>query len=150
MAKIDDVAELLTEEITNFKKTIKKFEEISTTLDNTSIKTDIAHLKGIVQTTNEHQLIMATNNNVANKELVNSILTKLEYPKWIIQIGIFVTFIFVVVFAYSLYRINDVNTLEITAYEEGKSESLQHYTRFVHDKPEVNEIYNEWIKRNKE
>jgi len=147
MGKIDDVAELLTNEIKSFKKTIKHIEDVSKTLDNTTIKTDIAHLKGIVQTTNEHQLVMASNNNSAIKTLVDSILLKLEYPKWIIQIGIFVWFFFLIIFGYTVYELKNINTLEIRAYEEGKANRDQHFSNFIYNNPEVKKLYEDWINK---
>jgi hypothetical protein len=148
MARIEDVAALLTEEIDDFKKAVEKLEQLSGSLSKFTIQADTEPLKEIV----EKHLIEQRKMISAQKRVVESLdmnnIKPAPTPGWIIKSRLALAFLGIIYVFYSFYKISTIPDLERAALEKGEEQVKLHFQSFFNENENANEMYNDWIQKN--
>lgn len=104
MAKLEEIAELLTEEIEGFDQSIKKLEVISNKINNAKFNSDISNILFLIEEQKrdlKHQL------NYQNKKLdkISKKVTSAKiFPNWLVVL-FFVFLIIFVMIAFLIFKI---------------------------------------------
>lgn len=145
MAKLDEIAELLTEEINGFEKSIGRLEKAHENLQNLPLKADTSELNALLKEYGNNQ-----NNNIEEQQrLMERILHKVErsvlLPSWAIKLtsGLLVTVLLVLGFA--IYQVSRISKKEETAYIKGQDDAIEHYGTFFKESPGAKERYQKWL-----
>lgn len=86
MAKLEELATLLVDEINDFKVSVEKLEKINNQIGKTKIKMDVSEYKNIIK---EHQLQMQSHlNGIESFEIRfnNKIKDAKIYPTWAVVV----------------------------------------------------------------
>lgn len=145
MAKLDEIAELLTEEINGFEKSIGRLEKVHENLQNLPLKADTSELNTLLKEYSNNQ----KNNIKEQQRLMERILHKVErsilLPSWAIKLtwGLLVTVL--LVFGFSIYQVSRIAKKEEAAYIKGQDDAIEHYATFFKESPEAKELYQKWL-----
>lgn len=148
MAKLDEIAELLTEEISGFEKSIGRLEKAHENLKNLPLRPDTSELNALLREYGNNQ----KNNIEEQQRLMERILNKVErsirLPSWAIKLswGLLVVVLFVI--GVSIYQVSRISKKEKAAYIKGQDDAIEHYGTFLKDSPEAKELYQEWLEGN--
>ena len=148
MAKLDEIAELLTEEINGFEKSIGRLEKIHEDFKNLPLRPDTSELNALLKEYGNNQ-----NNNIQEQQrLMERILHKVErsvlLPSWAIKLtwGLLVTVLLVL--GFSIYQVSRISKKEEVAYTKGRDSAVEHYGMFLDGSPEAKELYQKWLEDN--
>ena len=144
MAKIDDLAELLVEEISDFKVQLQRMEELSAQLKLIKIQPDITLLKSAISAPlEEHELILKNQNKELSK--ITKKLTKSNhYPNWLLILSgsiLLSCFLFIGI---SIFQLKQVEESNQAYYKKGQKEVIDHFNKFIQSNPEAKEMYQKW------
>jgi hypothetical protein len=145
MAKLDEIAELLTEEINGFEKSIDRLEKVHENLQNLPLRPDTTELNNLLKEYGNNQ----KNNIMEQQRLMETILHKVErsilLPSWAIKLtwGLLVTVL--LVFGFSIYQVSRIAKKEEAAYIKGQDDAIEHYGTFFKESPEAKELYQKWL-----
>ena len=148
MAKLDEIAELLTEEINGFEKSIGRLEKAHENLKNLPLRPDTSELNALLREYGNNQ----KNNIEEQQRLMERILNKVErsirLPSWAIKLswGLLVVVLFVI--GVSIYQVSRISKKEKAAYIKGQDNAIEHHGTFLKDSPEAKELYQEWLEGN--
>lgn len=145
MAKIEVLAELLTEELDEFKKNVSKLETLIDSIKNVKLKPDVSQLE-----------IMNTKYIQSQKSLFNSSLKSLEkfsdklnvgntYPKWLLGLfsGVLILFIGLI-----FYLIMSIQSQHQVSYQKGKEIAIEHFQSFIKSEIAITKKYQTWNNKN--
>lgn len=139
MAKLEEIAELLTEEIHGFNTSIDRLEELSEYLGDIKVRADATNIEQLLQ----KHLCKQEENLSEQSSKLDKVYETVEdtylFPRWIIIlffVCIGVTFLSVGA-AIFYYQKNDDT-------EETKTRYVRHYNSFFKDNPEAEKLYQEW------
>ncbi|MFT0714108.1 DUF6730 family protein [Flagellimonas lutimaris] len=145
MAKLDEIAELLTEEINGFEKSIGRLEKVHEDFKNHPLRPDTSELNALLKDYGNNQ-----NNNIKEQQrLMERILHKVErsvlLPSWAIKLtwGLLVTVLLVL--GFSIYQVSRISKKEEAAFIKGQDDAIEHYGTFFKESPEAKELYQKWL-----
>ena len=145
MAKLDEIAELLTEEINGFEKSIGRLEKVHEYFKNHPLRPDTSELNALLKEYGNNQ-----NNNIKEQQrLMERILHKVErsvlLPSWAIKLtwGLLVTVLLVL--GFSIYQVSRISKKEEAAFIKGQDDAIEHYGTFFKESPEAKELYQKWL-----
>ena len=145
MAKLDEIAELLTEEINGFEKSIGRLEKVHEYFKNHPLRPDTSELNALLKDYGNNQ-----NNNIKEQQrLMERILHKVErsvlLPSWAIKLtwGMLVTVLLVL--GFSIYQVSRISKKEEAAFIKGQDDAIEHYGTFFEESPEAKEMYQKWL-----
>ncbi|MEC3966616.1 DUF6730 family protein [Flagellimonas halotolerans] len=145
MAKLDEIAELLTEEINGFEKSIGRLEKVHEDLQNLPLRPDTSELNALLKEYGNNQ----KTNIEEQQRLMRKILYKVErsilLPSWAIKLfwGLLVTVLLVL--GFSIHQVSRISKKEEAAYIKGQDDAIEHYGTFFEDSPEAKELYQKWL-----
>jgi len=145
MAKLDEIAELLTEEINGFEKSIGRLEKVHENLQNLPLRPDTSELNALLKEYGNNQ----KTNIEEQQRLMGRILHKVErsitLPSWAIKLtwGLLVTVLLVL--GFSIYQVSRISKKEEAAYIKGRDNVMEHYGTFLDHSPGAKELYQEWL-----
>ena len=148
MAKLDEIAELLTEEINGFEKSIDRLEKVHENLQNLPLKADTSELNALLKEYGNNQ----KNNIEEQQRLMERILHKVErsvlLPSWAIKLtwGLLITVLLVL--GFSIYQVSRMSKKEEAAYIKGQDDAIEHYGTFFEESPDAKELYQKWLEDN--
>ena len=145
MAKLDEIAELLTEEINGFEKSIGRLEKVHEDFKNLPLRPDTSELNALLKEYGNKQ----KNDIKEQQRLMERILHKVErsvlLPSWAIKLtwGLLITVLLVL--GFSIYQVSRMSKKEEAAYIKGQDDAIEHYRTFFADSPGAKELYQEWL-----
>ncbi|QLE00927.1 hypothetical protein HX109_04865 [Galbibacter sp. BG1] len=143
MAKLEEIAALLTEEIEGFNTSVTKLEKLSKKLKEVKVKADASKIEYLLETHLKKQERFEAIQEKNTKELLNSLDRSRLFPKWSVVVGsFFVVLLLVLGFITLSYRHKN---------RELKDNILQlenHYQGFIKEHPKVEEQYLNWVNPN--
>jgi hypothetical protein len=148
MAKLDEIAEVLTEELEGFQKAIQQLEVIAKKLDHSHTLMEIENTRDGVSKLKQGQV----NHFRKQRQEVHQLSQKLEgaklIPKWLL--GLFFSFLtsVMLVLGYSIFQASKIPKMEQTAYSQGESNAVRHFDRFMRERPKAGALYKEWLDSN--
>ena len=140
MAKLEEIAALLTEEIEEFNVSVAKLEGLSRKLREVKVKADTSQIEDLLETHLKRQAqfeeVQATN----TRDLIHSMDKSKLFPKWIVVCSIiYIVLLLVLGFRTLSYRHTNQQLKD-------KNERIKrHYKSFIKDSPEVEAHYLNWM-----
>ena len=147
MAKLDEIMEVLTQEISGFNKSISKLEELSEKFNNLKIQTDTSSLefllKGFFRTQKE---------SIATYEKrMDEVLKKIEKSRWTPKWEVALLYIFLsintIAFGYFGYYFINYDLKMQDAVSKAKQESLGRARGYFEDHEVIYKDFKRWAKR---
>lgn len=146
MAKIDDLAELLVEELSDFKTQLHKMEQLSKELKTIPLSPDIKEMKSVLNINLKQQEELSFVQRKKISELTRKLSKSNHYPTWlIILFGTLLLFCFSLT-SYSVYEIKSASKINRQYYKKGQNEVIQHFNTFLKENKGANEAYQKWSK----
>ena len=148
MAKLDEIAELLTEEINGFEKSIGRLEKVHDDLQNLPLRPDTSELNALLKEYGNNQ----KDNIEEQQRLMERILYKVErsvlLPSWAIKLawGLLITVLLVL--GFSIYQVSRMSKKEEAAYIKGQDSAMGQYGTFLDESPQAKELYQKWLEEN--
>ena len=148
MAKLDEIAELLTEEINGFEESICRLEKAHENLQNLPLRPDTTEISALLKEYGNSQ----KTNIEEQQRLMQRILGKVEksilLPNWAIKLSWGLLICVVLVLGFSIYQVSRISKKEKAAYIEGQDDIIEHYGTFLDESPEAKELYQKWLEEN--
>ncbi|WP_339654680.1 DUF6730 family protein [uncultured Maribacter sp.] len=144
MAKLDEIAELLTEEIKEFENSISRMEEIQTFLMNYKIKPDTKDIDFILRRYNEDQRKVIEDQHKLMANVVYYIKKSMTIPKWAIKLFVGLLVCIILVLGFSIYKVSRISDIKQEAYGQGEENMVGHFRAFFEASPEAGELYQKW------
>jgi len=144
MAKLDEIAELLTEEINGFEKNIGRLEKVHEEFKNLPLRPDTSELNALL---NEYGNNQKTNIE-EHQRLMQMILVKVEksilLPSWAIKLSWGLLVCVVLVLGFSIYQVSRISMKEEAAFGKGRDSAMGHFQTFLDESPQAKELYQKW------
>ncbi|RNL95191.1 hypothetical protein ED312_00905 [Sinomicrobium pectinilyticum] len=144
MAKLEEIAELLTEEIYGFNKSIDRLEELSEYLGDIKVRADATNIEQLLQKHFHKQEENLSGQSSKLDKVYETMEDTYLLPRWIVIlffVCVGVTFLSVGA-AIFYYQKNDNTKETMTQY-------IRHYNSFFKDTPEAKKLYQEWTDKEK-
>ncbi|NYJ28070.1 DUF6730 family protein [Allomuricauda sp. ARW1Y1] len=146
MAKLDEIAELLTEEIKGFENSVNRMEELKAFLMTYKIQADTSDIDFIVKRYNDHQKKAVDEQNKLLANVIYHTKKSMALPKWAVKLFWALSVIILLVLGYALFQVSRIPKKEQAAFSQGESNAVRHFERFMEETPEAGALYEEWRK----
>ncbi|WP_437396184.1 DUF6730 family protein [Flagellimonas lutimaris] len=145
MAKLDEIAELLTEEINGFEKSIGRLEKAHENLQNLPLRPDTTEIKVLLNDYGNNQKKTIEEQQRLMERILHKVERSILLPSWAIKLswGLLVCVLFVL--GFSIYQVSRISKKEQVAYIEGQDDAIEHYGTFLDDSPEAKDLYQKWL-----
>lgn len=145
MAKLDEIAELLTEEINGFEKSIGRLEKAHENLRNLPLRPDTTEINALLKDYNNNQRKTIEEQHRLMQRILGKVEKSILLPSWAIKLswGLLVTVLLVI--GFSIYQVSRVSKKEEAAYLKGQDDAIKHYIKFLEESPDAKELYREWL-----
>lgn len=144
MAKLDEIAELLTEEIKGFENSVNRMEELKAFLMTYKVQADTSDVDFILKRYNDHQKKAVEDQHKLMANVVYYIKRSITFPKWAIKLFWGLLVCLILVLGFSVYKVSQISILQQEAFEQGKEKAVAHFRVFFEASPEASELYQEW------
>ena len=94
MAKLEEIAELLTDEINGFNQSIKKLETISNKINNVKFNSDISNILFLIEEQKRDLKHQLNYQNRKLEEISNNLTNARIFPVWLVVLF----FVFVIIY----------------------------------------------------
>ncbi|UOY06149.1 hypothetical protein L0P88_19760 [Muricauda sp. SCSIO 64092] len=144
MAKLDEIAELLTEELNNFEHSVNRMEKLKEFLMDYEVQADTDGIDHLLKGYNDSQRKAVEEQNKLLANVIYHIKKSISFPKWAIKLfwGFMVTVLMVL--GYAIFQISNIPKKEQAAFSQGESNAVRHFERFIEETPEAGALYEEW------
>ncbi len=146
MAKLDELAELLTEEIKGFQNSVDRMEQLQKFLMEYKVQADISGIDFILKRYNDHQKKAIEDQHRLMENVLQYIKKSMTIPKWSIKLFWSLLIIVFLVLGYSMYQVSRIPEREQIVFKKGEDEAVAHFRAFFDANPEAGKLYKEWIK----
>lgn len=145
MAKLDEIAELLTEEINGFEKSIGRLENAHENLRNLMLKPDTTEVNMLLKEYGKNQKKTIEEQQRLMQRILSKVERSILLPSWAIKLtwGLLVTVLLVL--GFSIHQLSRMSKKEEAAYIKGQNTTMEHFGTFLEDSPEAKEFYQKWI-----
>ncbi len=144
MAKLDEIAELLTEEIKGFENSINRMEQLKKFLMTYKVKADTSDVDFILKRYNDHQKKADDEQHKLMANVVYYIKKSMTFPKWSIKLFWGLLVCIILVLGFSVYKVSRISDIKQEAYGQGEEKAVAHFRAFFKASPEASELYQEW------
>ena len=148
MAKLDEIAELLTEEINGFEKSIGRLEKANENLQNLPLRPDTTEIKVLLNDYGNNQKKTIEEQQRMMHRILHKVEQSILLPSWAIKLtwGLLVTVLLVL--GFSIYQVSRISKKEEAAFIKGQDDAIEHYGTFFKESPEAKEMYQKWLQGN--
>ncbi|SEB97501.1 MULTISPECIES: DUF6730 family protein [Maribacter] len=144
MAKIDDLAELLVEEISDFKVQLQRMEELSVQLQLIKIKPDITTIQSAISAPLKEQELILKNQNKELGKITKKLTKSNHYPNWLLILFSTILLSCFLFIGISIFQLKQVEESNQEYYIKGQKEVINHFNKFIESNPEAKEMYQKW------
>ncbi|HHB51968.1 MAG TPA: hypothetical protein ENK75_02825 [Saprospiraceae bacterium] len=144
MAKIDEIAELIINELDQFNVTSKDLGNKLESIKTNSFNLDTSSLEDLITQHNESNRLEFIKYNNLFIEGQNKMTKNIIIPKWMIFL---VTLFFAINITNTiirLYESKNYKKKEEAAYQRGFNDVKNHFQTFIEDNPKVKKTYDKW------
>ncbi|RIV44680.1 DUF6730 family protein [Flagellimonas pelagia] len=145
MAKLDEIAELLTEEINGFEKSIGRLEKAHENLKNLPLRPDTTEIKVLLNDYGNNQKKIVEEQQKLMQKILHKVERSIMLPSWAIKLlwGLLVSVLLVL--GFSVYQLSRISKKEEAAFVKGRDSTMGHYGRFFDENPQGKELYQKWL-----
>ncbi|CAZ96855.1 DUF6730 family protein [Zobellia galactanivorans] len=144
MAKIDDIAELLVEELSDFKLQLEKMKHLSHELKMTQLSPDMTEMSSVLNSFVKSQDIVLREQHTKISQLTKNLSKSNHYPRWLLVLLSSVLLFTFCLVSYSIYEIKVSSDANFNYYEKGQKEAMHHFKNFFEEYPEAKDKYLKW------
>lgn len=144
MAKLDEIAELLTEEIKGFENSVNRMEKLKAFLMTYKVQADTSDIDFILKEYNDYQKKAVEDQHKLMANVVYYIKKSMTIPKWAVKLFVGLVVCVILVLGFSIYKVSRISKIEQEAYGQGEEKAVAHFRAFFEASPEASELYQEW------
>ncbi len=144
MAKLDEIAELLTEEIRGFENSVGRLEKLQRELKTFRIEPDTSGIDLILKRYNDHQIKSIEEQHKLMGDVIHYIKKSITIPKWTVKLFWGLSATTLLVLGYAWFQVSQIPKKEQAAYERGESKAVSHFKAFLEQTPEADILYEKW------
>lgn len=144
MAKIDELATLLVNEIDLFEKTVVKLSKQINILEEVKPKLDTNNIKEVFQEMNDKLIGSYKLNEDLYTKLNAKMNSTLAVPKWLIISGFALIASLLLSIGFNLYQSYRIDEVSNQSYEDGVNQVKEHMIEFFKENPKSHKIYESW------
>ncbi len=145
MAKLDEIAELLTEEIKGFENSVDRMEQLKKFLMEYKVQADTSDIDFILKGYNDHQKKTAEEQHKLMGNVVYYIKISMVFPKWSIKMFWGLLTVIFLVLGFSVYKVSRTAQIRQDAYGKGEEKAVAHFRAFLRADPEAAKLYQKWM-----
>ena len=150
MTKLDEIAELLTEELHNFEQSVRHLEQLRKSLEHYHLIPDTTEVDFLLKGYNDRQEKILKEQNDLLKSLAYNVHNASLFPGWLIKLFWGWCFLNLLVWGLSVIMISSWPEKKEIAVQKGKEEYMQHFRDFFDKHPEARKAYQDWIKQSEQ
>ena len=144
MAKLDEIAELLTEELKNFEHSVNRMEKLKEFLMGYKVSADTADIDYLLKGYNDSQKKTVEEQNKLLTNVIYHVKKSIAFPKWAVKMFYGFLLAILLVLGYAIFQISNIPKKEQAAFSQGESNAVRHFERFMEENPEASALYEEW------
>ncbi|MFN3137557.1 MAG: DUF6730 family protein [Allomuricauda sp.] len=144
MAKLDEIAELLTEELQNFEYSVNRMEKLKEFLEGYKVSADTADIDYLLKGYNDSQKKAVEEQNKLLANVIYHVKKSIAFPKWAVKMFWWLLVTILLVLGYAIFQISSIPKKEQAAFSQGESNAVRHFEQFMEENPEVGALYEEW------
>lgn len=144
MAKLDELAELLTEEVKGFQNSVDRMEQLQKFLMEYKVQADTTGIDFILKRYNDHQKKAIEDQHRLMENVLQYIKKSMTFPKWSIKLFWGLLIIIFLVLGFSVYKVSQIAEIKQEAFGQGEEKALGHFRAFFEASPEASELYQKW------
>jgi len=148
MAKLDEIAELLTEEINGFEKSVGRLEKVHENLKNLPLRPDTTEINVLLKEYGNNQKRIVEEQQRLIQRILHKVEKSILLPSWAIKLFWGLLVCVLLVLGYSVYQISRISKKEEVAYIKGQDSAMGHYGAFLDESPQAKELYQIWLEEN--
>lgn len=148
MAKLDEIAELLTEEINGFEKSIGRLEKVHENLQNLPLRPDTTEINALLKEYGTDQKKTIEEQQRLMQRILHKVERSILLPSWAIKMFWGLLVCVLLVLGFSIHQVSRISKKEEAAYVKGRDSEMGHYLEFLDESPEVKELYQKWLEDN--
>lgn len=145
MAKIEVLAELLTEELGEFKKDISKLEGFVDFLKKNKVQVDVSEFKILSNKNIEDQKKIFDSNLESMNAFGQNLKLGNTYPKWLLGLFSGVLMLFI---GFIIYAFVSIKNQHEASYQKGKETAIEHFQSFIESEAALTKKYEVWNTKN--
>ena len=147
MAKLDEIMEVLTQEISGFNNSIGKLEELSTKFDDLKITADTSHLEFQLK---DFLRLQKINLEFYNKRM-DEVLKNIEKSRWTPKWEMLILYLFIIMntsaLGYMGYYFINYERKKKAEVLKVKKESLGRARGYFEDHPIIYKDFEKWVQK---
>ncbi|WP_136465420.1 DUF6730 family protein [Flagellimonas onchidii] len=144
MAKLDEIAELLTEELKNFEHSVNRMEKLKEFLMGYKVSADTADIDYLLKGYNDTQKKVVEEQNKLLAKVIYHTKKSIAFPKWAVKLFLGFLVIVLLILGYAIFQISSITKKEQTAFSRGENNAVRHFEQFMEENPEAGALYEEW------
>ncbi|MBG47760.1 MAG: hypothetical protein CML05_05660 [Pseudozobellia sp.] len=148
MAKLDEIAELLTEEINGFEKSIGRLEKVHDNLRNLPLRPDTTEISALLKEYSNDQKKTIEEQQRLMQRILGKVEKSILLPSWVLKLSWGLLVCVVLVLGFSIYQVSRISKKEEAAYIKGRDSAMGHYGTFLDESPQAKELYQKWLEEN--
>jgi hypothetical protein len=148
MAKLDEIAELLTEEINGFEKSIGRLEKVHEDLQNLPLRPDNTEIKALLKDYSNNQKKTIEEQQKLMQRILGKVEKSILFPSWALKLSWGLLVCVLLVLGFSIYQVSRISKKEEAAYIKGQDSAMGQYGTFLDESPQAKELYQKWVEEN--
>jgi hypothetical protein len=144
MAKLDEIAELLKEEIKEFENSVNRMEQLKKFLMTYKVMADTSDVDFILKRYNDHQKKAVEEQHKLMANVVYYIKKSMSFPKWSKKLFWGLLVCIILVLGFSVYKVSRIPEIKQEAYGQGEEKAVAYFRAFLEASPEASELYQKW------
>lgn len=144
MAKLDEIAELLTEEIKGFENSVDRMEQLKKFFMEYKLQADTSDIDFLLKGYNDHQKKAIEKQHKLMGNVVYYIKKSMVFPNWSVKLFWGLLTIIFLVLGFSVYKVSRTAQIRQEAYGKGEEKAVAHFRAFFRADPEAAELYQNW------
>ncbi|WP_437395278.1 DUF6730 family protein [Flagellimonas lutimaris] len=148
MAKLDEIAELLTEEINGFEKSIGRLEKVHENLRNLPLRPDTTEINVLLKEYSNNQEKTVEEQQKLMQRILGKVEKSILLPSWAIKLSWGLLVCVVLVLGFSIYQVSRISKKEEAAFGKGRDSAMGHFRTFLDESPQAKELYQKWKEGN--
>ena len=125
MAKLDEIAELLTEEINGFEKSIGRLEKVHEDLQNLPLRPDNTEIKALLKDYSNNQKKTIEEQQKLMQRILGKLERSIQLPSWVLKLSWGLLVCVLLVLGFSIYQVSRISKKEEAAYIKSKDRTVR-------------------------
>ena len=147
MAKLDEIAELLTEEIKSFGSWVEQLKELLKNIDDLRFEPETSSMEQLLNDHHSKLKVITEAQNSALNQIIANIKKSRWTPKWEVVIIYVVMLSNIIAFSYFGYHFIKFERQKEAAYLRGREESMIKARAYFNDHPIILKDYQKWLRK---